>query len=180
MKGIENFSAETTLKDGRRVLIRAIRPEDREMLRVAFNKLDPRTVFMRFFGRKGTLTDRELTEFTEVDFEHTVALVVTLHEGEGEEMIAAGRYIRLNDVTPNGSAEVAFTVRDNVQRQGLASQILSCLVQIARGRGIGLFEAEVLPQNVAMLSVFHKSGLAMERRYRDGIVHVTLDLSSEE
>ena len=177
MQDVAHFTAEATLRDGRPVTIRAIRPSDREKIQVTFEKLEPRTVFMRFFGRKATLTDRELTDLTEVDFERAVALVVTWVEEGEEQLIAGGRYINLDDSTPSRVAEIAFTVRDDVQGQGLASLILRSLAQIARLQGIGRFEAEVLPRNTAMLSVFRKSGLPMQQRKRDGIVHVTLDLA---
>jgi RimJ/RimL family protein N-acetyltransferase len=180
VKELESFSANATLRDGRPVLVRAIRPDDRERLRLAFEQLDPRSVFLRFFGRKSALTDRELTDLTEVDFEQTVALVVTWHEDNAEQLIAGGRYIRLDDATEQGSAEVAFTVRDDHQGQGLASLLLQALIEIARRRAIARFVAEVLPNNLGMLRVFEKSGLPMRRHNRDGVVHVTLDLVRDE
>lgn len=173
---LSRFRTAATLKDGRPVLVRAIRPDDRERVRLAFERLDPRSVFLRFFGRKSALTDRELTDLTEVDFDQAVALVVTIHEDNAEQLIAGGRYIRFGDAEPQGSAEIAFTVRDDFQGQGLASLLLRHLVEIARGRAIARFEAEVLPKNLGMLRVFEKSGLSMGRRNQDGIIHVTLDL----
>lgn len=177
MQDVARFTAEATLKDSRPVIIRAIRPSDREMIREAFDKLGSRSVFLRFFSRKASLTPEELTEITDVDFERTVALVATWSRDKRNEVIAGGRYIRLDDATENGAAEIAFTVRDDVQGQGLGRLMLGYLTEIARSHGIGRFEAEVLPQNLAMLGVFQKSNLPMERRNQDGIVHVTLRLA---
>jgi hypothetical protein len=39
------------------------------------------------------------------------------------------------------------------------------------------FEADVLPQNKAMLAVFSRSGLPMQQAFADGIIHVTLSLA---
>ena len=50
------------------------------------------------------------------------------------------------------------------------------LADIARSRGIARFEADVLPSNTPMLSVFHHSGLPMTRASVEGVVHVVLDL----
>jgi len=42
---------------------------------------------------------------------------------------------------------------------------------------VSRFEAEVLPQNTAMLAVFSRSGLPMKQSSADGVTHVTLSLA---
>ena len=51
----------------------------------------------------------------------------------------------------------------------------------ARARELGLerLTAEVLPHNRRMLNLFHRSGLPVTARFRDGVVHVILDLGGE-
>ena len=49
--------------------------------------------------------------------------------------------------------------------------------QIARAGGLEMFVAEVLPENLPMLKVFERCGLAMTTRSGRGVVHVTLALS---
>ncbi len=72
--------------------------------------------------------------------------------------------------------EVAFTVVEDYHCLGIASRILRCLIAIARDKGIAMLEADVLPENKAMLAVFARSGLAMRQSREDGIVRVTLEL----
>jgi RimJ/RimL family protein N-acetyltransferase len=50
------------------------------------------------------------------------------------------------------------------------------LTGIARAAALKEFIAEVLPENVPMLRVFERCGLAMTTRRERGIVHVTLAL----
>ena len=50
--------------------------------------------------------------------------------------------------------------------------------QIARGKGITGFEAEVLPVNAAMLGVFRHSGLPLTEQLQDDVVHVEMDLAA--
>ena len=98
---------------------------------------------------------------------------------DGKEVIIAGsRYIMMTDpsVTPL-RAEVAFTVEEDYQGQGLAGRLFEQLVDIARSKGVSTFEAEILPQNRAMLAVFAGRGLPMKKAMVDGLVHVTLSLS---
>jgi RimJ/RimL family protein N-acetyltransferase len=121
------------------------------------------------------LSDQELKKATEVDFENIVALVVTIESGDREVIIGGGRYVDLN-CSDMRSAEVAFLVEEDYHGLGIAGRILKHLAHIGREKGVGRFEAEVLPQNRAMLAVFSRSGLSMTQKQGEGIVHVMLAL----
>jgi hypothetical protein len=69
------------LRDGTPVCIRAIRPDDKERLRVAFERLSPGTVYRRFFHPRKPLTSEDLRMLTELDFRDHVSLAVTVDEG---------------------------------------------------------------------------------------------------
>jgi RimJ/RimL family protein N-acetyltransferase len=51
------------------------------------------------------------------------------------------------------------------------------LAAIARTAGLDELIAEVLPDNIAMLKVFEKSGLRVSTRREPRVVHVALGLS---
>jgi RimJ/RimL family protein N-acetyltransferase len=74
-------------------------------------------------------------------------------------------------------AEIAFLVEEDFHGLGIAGRLLKHLAHLAREQGVSQFEAEVLPQNQAMLAVFSRSGLAMQQDTADGAVHVTLSLA---
>ena len=57
---------------------------------------------------------------------------------------------------------------------GIASMVLKHLVLIGRGQGVSRFEAEVLPQNKAMLKVFHRTGLPVTTVPSGDSIHVTI------
>ncbi|MCX6876623.1 MAG: GNAT family N-acetyltransferase [Verrucomicrobia bacterium] len=172
-----HFEATETLKNGATVTIRAIRPTDKAGMVEAFARLEPDSVFTRFFQHKQSLTDRELIVATEVDFENVVALVVTTESGGREVIIGGGRYLILDPARDQRSAEVAFLVEEDYHGQGLAGRILRHLAAIAREQGVSQFEAEVLARNKAMLAVFSRSGLPMKQNFADGVTHVTLSLT---
>lgn len=173
---LQQYEKTLKLKNGLQVTLRAIRSDDKQRLRDAFAKLEPSTIYTRFFGYKKQLTDAELAEATEIDFRTNVALLVTTGSSDAETVIGAGRYVAAPGPAPD-SAEIAFTVEEDFHGLGIASLILSHLAAIARENGLKRFEAEVLPSNSAMLSVFRKSGLAMHQSLGDGSVHITLDLA---
>lgn len=171
---LESYSASETLKDGTAVTVRAIRPSDRASIRAEFGKLDPESIYTRFFSYKKGLTDTELNEATNVDFAHAVALVVTIGAGDTERMIGGGRYVV--EEGSARSAELAFLTSDDFHGRGIASLVLRHLAKIGRLAGIQRFEAEVLARNQAMLAVFRASGLPMTIRSEGTAVHVVLAL----
>ena len=171
------YDAIEILKNGIAVRIRSVRTNDKKRLSEAFRNLEPESIYTRFFFHKKTLSDAELKAATEVDFDEVVALVVTIGKKENETIIAGGRYAAFDAADNLRSAEVAFTVEEDYQGLGLASHLLRHLVLIAQEKGISRFEADVLLQNKAMLTVFSRSGLPMTKQTEFGNMHVTLRLT---
>lgn len=146
----------------------------------AFQNLESESIYTRLFRYKDELTDAELKTITEVDFEKSVALVVTLASAEGDEtIIGGGRYVQYDPPNVSRSAEIAFTVEEDYQGQGIAGMVLRHLIGIARAKGVSRFEAEVLPRNKAMLTVLARSGLPLKQSLEDGVLHATLSLEPD-
>ena len=166
------YSAVEKLRDGRRVEIRAIRPDDEAGLLAAVERTSAQSLFRRFFAVKRGFTEREIAFFVNVDFVKHVALVAVVEEDGRPSIVGGGRYVVLQD----GKAEVAFAVVDDYQGQGIGAALMRHLATIARGAGLKELVAEVLPDNAAMLKVFKKSGLRATMERESGVVHVTLAL----
>lgn len=174
--GIANYAVIEKLRDQRPVTIRAIRPEDKEPFREAFNGLEANSLYMRFFGPRKELTDRELIQATEVDFIRTVALVSCVQEGTRERIVGGGRYLAYEGPAPPSAAEIAFVVEEDYQGQGIASLLLKHLLLIGRKQGISRFEADVLHANKKMLRVFERTGLPVVTKASSDSIHVTIKL----
>src|SRR4051794_17290470 len=71
---LKDFAVKHVLRSGTSILIRAVRPDDKERLRAAFNGLDRTSIYTRFFGHRKELTEAELEQATNVDFDQVVAL----------------------------------------------------------------------------------------------------------
>ena len=164
------------LRDGTAVCVRAIRPDDKERLRIAFARLSARSVYQRFFHPVNELAADDLRRLTEIDFRDHVAIVLTVGAGSDERLIAVGRYVR--EVPGGDVAEVAFTVADDYQHRGAATLLLRELVAIARERGVRKFVALVLNDNRAMLEVFRRSNLPLRESFVDGARRVVLILAA--
>jgi acyl-CoA synthetase (NDP forming)/RimJ/RimL family protein N-acetyltransferase len=158
------WEADVLLSDGGVAHLRPIRPSDANRLVAFYDRVSPESKYLRFFAPYPRLSERDVKRFTEVDYVDRVAFIVTL----GEEMIAVGRYDRIED----DHAEVAFLIEDAHQGRGIGQLLLEHLAQAARERGITRFVAEVLPQNRRMAKVFADAGYRVSKGLEDGVLAV--------
>ena len=118
-------------------------------------------------------TKQEIAFFVNVDFVNHVALVAVADEDGRAVIVGGGRYVVLQPA----KAEIAFAVVDQYQGRGIGAALMRHLIVIAREAGLKELVAEVLPDNIAMLKVFEKSGLRVEMKRESQVVHVALHLS---
>jgi RimJ/RimL family protein N-acetyltransferase len=169
---LAKYCAVETLRNGRQVTIRALRPDDRDDFVAAAGRVSADSLHRRFFTVKRAFSENEISFFVNVDFVDHVALVAVLSEDSRPTIVGGTRYVI---VTP-GTAEVAFAILDQYQRQGIGTVLMRHLGKIALDAGLSELTAEVLPENTAMLKVFGDSGFALATKADPGVVHVTLRL----
>ena len=153
------LEGEIALRDGRRVRVRPIRPEDADRELRFFAELSPRSRYHRFMQHLPELPARMLARFTQLDYDRELALVA-LHPAE-EAFIAVGRYAP----NPDGrSAEFALTVADAWQAKGLGSALLRRLCEAARDAGYEALYGHILPENRDMLELAARLGFVETSR----------------
>jgi RimJ/RimL family protein N-acetyltransferase len=170
-----DYHSRERLSDGTEITVRAIRSDDAARILQAFGELDPDAIYRRFFSPKRELSTAELAQLTEVDFEQVVALVATIKEHGVETLLGGARYAIESGARPQG-AELAFLTAEAYRGRGVASLLLRSLAQLAREAGLVRFEADVLAENQAMLTVFSRVGMKIRQRREGNVVHVTLSL----
>ncbi len=169
----EEWSREAELRDGTPILLRQIRPDDRDRLVEGLARLSPTSRYLRFHADIEHLTDRQLDYLTRVDHaehEAIVALDLTDPDVPG---IGVARYIR--DAFERDVAEAAVTVADEYQGKGAGTLLLGALSVRARRQGIEVFRNYVLASNQQMLEVFDDLG-AIREQENDGLWRVDLPL----
>jgi L-amino acid N-acyltransferase YncA len=172
MPAVMHDAREVTLPDGARLLIRPIRPDDKEKMAAAFEQLGPESRYRRFLSPHSRLTRGELRYLTEVDHvthEALVAVVPDTAEGVG-----VARYVA--DPERPGTAELAVTVLDTWQGRGVGSLLLDALVESARANRIRRFTASVLATNAPMLALLDSLGDAHLTGRSDGVCEYAVDL----
>ena len=168
--------AAAVLRDGTAVCIRAIRPDDKDRLRLAFGRLSDASVYHRFFHMVNELTPEALRQLTELDFRDRFGLVLTLGDEAGEKLIAVARFVRL---APDADrAEMAVTVADEYQHRGAATLLLGQLVRVARELGVHELVANVLDDNREMLEVLANSKLPSRQTVEAGIHRIVWNLAT--
>ena len=173
MRQSHKYSVIETLRDGRRLEIRALTSDDRSDLIAAVARTSAESLCRRFFVPKRSFTDQETAFFLNVDFVNHVALVAVLEEGDRPVIAGGGRYI----VVRPGEAEIAFAVVDQYQGHGIGKALMRHLAAIAQAAGLKRLSAEVLAENLPMLRLFEQSGLRMRTKREADVLHVTLRLS---
>ncbi len=144
------------LKDGARVLVREVTEDDRHLLQIGFAALSDRTRYFRFLMPHKYLTPAELDQFTATNGWDHVAIGALVDGTQTPEPVGIARYIRLAD-RPH-AAEIAVTIADDYQHQGLGSLLVEVLATFARCDGITEFMALVHRENRSMLGLLAQFG----------------------
>ena len=162
------------LSDGATIEIRAARPGDFDAVRDMHAKMSPDNLYLRFFSMSPLAAGQEARRVCREPGPGHAALLAVL---DGE-LVGCGTYERAG--AGSGSAEVAFTVADDMHHRGIGMLLLEHLVSLARGRGLRVFTAETLSENAAMLRVFADAGLQAQRSLVDGVYDWRFPLPADE
>ncbi len=168
---------EWTMKDGQRVTIRPIRPEDEPAMVAFHQKLSERSVYLRWFQplklTQRTSHDR-LTRACFIDYDREMALVVERPNAAGEqEILAVGRMSKLHG---KNEAELAAVAIDEAQHQGLGTELYRLLVQLAHEEKLSKVISNMLPENREMRAMCKRLGFAMLSNLQENMIRGELEL----
>jgi RimJ/RimL family protein N-acetyltransferase len=155
------FPIKTKLRDGTKVLVRPLQPEDKKDLLQGFGKLSIGSRRFRFLSPIRKLSAYQLKSLIEVDQVNHVAIGVKDIGRLGKPGIAIGRFVRL-DTEPN-TAEFAITVTDEYQNRGVGTLLAGLLMRAAQGRGIEILRGFLLDDNLAMIRLLGNLAARMKR-----------------
>jgi len=153
---------ELALRDGHRVQVRPIRPEDAGLEQRFFDGLSARSRYQRFMQHLPHLPPRMLARFTQLDYDRELALAAL----DGGAFIAVGRY------APNAdgrTAEFALIVGDAWQGKGLGRALLEQLCSTARDAGYAALYGHILGANREMLDLAARLGFREDARDGDTV-----------
>ncbi len=160
-------------RNGRRMSLRPIRPEDAPALQRAYARMDAGDKRARLFAPIPQLTDQAALEFCTIDEEHELCLVLEAEDEPGE-ILGGGRLMG----APSGdSAEFAVSLRSDLKGQGLGSMLLTTLLDVAPQMGFKTVWGSILADNLAMRALAEKLGFRIARDPEDPrIVKASIDV----
>ncbi|HET7874376.1 MAG TPA: GNAT family N-acetyltransferase [Methylomirabilota bacterium] len=160
---------EIVLKDGARLRLRPIRPDDEPRLSDLYDRLSLHTAYQRFFTVMKRLPPDWARLLANVDYQQRLALVLEQGPPERPELIAVARY---EPTDAPDTAEVAFVVQDGWQGRGLGRLLLHALLDAAHARGLERFRAYVLGDNTRMLELLARFTEIRERKTESGVAEI--------
>jgi len=163
------YVSKWTMKDGREVTIRPIRPEDEPLIAEFHSTLSDRTVYLRYFTSvtlSARIAHERLLRICFGDYDREMVLVAEHHlkGGRRSRIVGVGR---LNKLRTRNEAEVAVLVTDEYQNLGLGFRLLSGVVQVARDEKLGRVVSEMLRDNLGMQVLSKRLGFRL-RTHSDG------------
>jgi nucleotide-binding universal stress UspA family protein/GNAT superfamily N-acetyltransferase len=162
------------LPDGRAIDVRPIRVADRSLLGDAFDRLGPESRYRRFLAPIHELSEAMLSHFSDVDHHHHEALVA-LDPVTGR-LIGVARFIRV--ARDPEAAELAVTVSDEWQSDGVGTVLVAFLVDRAREEGVLRFVGSMYWRNPPMHELLRELG-EPEIHGSDGVDEFSLSLPDE-
>jgi acetyltransferase len=167
-----------TLRTGRQVLMRPVRPEDEPAHRAFISRLTPEDIRFRFFGLVREFAHSQLARFTQIDYDREMAFIATADDGHGHvETLGVVRGIADPD---NQRVEFAIVVRSDIKGQGLGRLLLDKMIRYCRRRGNRELVGRVLADNQAMLDLTKRFGFTLQTLPEGGIIEVSLKLTPEQ
>jgi acetyltransferase len=146
-----------TMRDGERLIIRPIRPEDAEQHAAFFGRLSPQDIRFRFFTAMRELSAEQMARLTHIDYDREMAFVA-VREASGET-VGVARLVCEDE----REAEFAVIVAADVKGKGVASHLMRRLIDWARGRRLREIVGQVLSDNAPMLAFVRHLGFSVKR-----------------
>jgi len=164
----------TMKTDGRKVLLRPIRPEDEPNHHIFVSKLTPEDIRFRFFGLVHELPHTEMARLVQIDYDREMAFIAETYAEDGtRETIGVVRTVTDPD---NEKTEFAIVVRSDLKGSGLAKRLMVKMIEYCRSRGTHAMVGQVLKDNVRMLQFCEHLGFHPERTIDNDILEMEFDL----
>jgi acyl-CoA hydrolase/ribosomal protein S18 acetylase RimI-like enzyme len=169
---IEGYKSRLKLKNGKTIDFRPILPSDEFAYRNFFYSLQEETIYLRFFYKMKLFSHEVVQkEWASVDYRKNMSIIGLVSEGGRQDIMAIGSYADEG----GKKAEIAFVVREDFQRLGVASYLLGMLEKIAKENEFTGFSAYVLRENPGMIHAFRKRYPNMKTKINGSDVSILME-----
>jgi acetyltransferase len=172
------YVSDWTMKDGTRVTIRPIRPEDEPVMVHFHETLSDRSVYFRYFhmmNLEQRVRHERLMRTCFIDYDREMAFVAERRDPETDAPEILG-VSRMTKVHWANEAEVAVVVSDAWQGRGLGKELMARLLLFGADEKLERLTADILPENRSVMRVCEKLGFALRHSLDEEVVKAEFKL----
>ncbi|MFA5365308.1 MAG: GNAT family N-acetyltransferase [Candidatus Bathyarchaeia archaeon] len=162
-----------TMRDGRTVILRPIKPEDEPMWLEMFQNFSEESVRYRFFNIIKDTPHEVRVRYCNIDYDREIGIVAELQNGKRQIL----GVVRLIAEADGKHGEIAFIVADPWQNLGLGSKMVDYVIEISKEKGLESVYALMLPDNYRAIRLLRKMGFTIQ--YETDVTKASLSLKDE-
>ena len=169
----KEWERSAAMRDGTRLLLRPVRPEDEPLYGPFFAAVTPQDLRLRFFAPVKEFGHRFIARLTQIDYARAMAFLA-IEEATGNML----GVIRLHADANYDGGEYAVLVRSDRKGRGLGYLLMQMIIEYARAEELKTIEGQVLSENTAMLAMCRQLGFGISSDPRDPdtcIVKLSID-----
>ena len=152
-----------TLKDGARVLLRPLMPDDRGRLIEMFAPIAPDDA--KYLRDAVTDTATVGRWVDELDYARVLPLVAV-----AQERIVGDATLHFRAGPKRHIGEMRIFLAKDFRRRGLGTHMIRALIDLARKAGLHLLAAEIVADQTKVIKAFQNIGFQAQCQYEDGFM----------
>ena len=161
------------VKDGWRVFVRPIRPEDQPAIHGLLRHVTPEDLRLRFFAPMKEFTHQFIARLTQLDYARAMAFVAF---DEASNELVGVVHLHSNSIYESG--EYAILLRSDLKGRGLGWTLMQLIIEYAKSEGLKVISGDVLQENRTMLQMCRDLGFEVKADpVEPGICNVKLGLA---
>ncbi len=145
------------MKDGWRISVRPIRPEDEPLMHEFLRHVTPEDLRLRFFAPMKEFTHPFIARLTQLDYARAMAFVA--FDEMTKELLGV---VRIHSDSIYESGEYAILLRSDLKGRGLGWALMQMIIEYAKSEGLKAISGDVLTDNTVMLEMCRSLGFEVK------------------
>ncbi len=147
-----------TVKDGWRVFVRPIRPEDEPLIHEMLKHVTMHDLRLRFFAPMKEFSHEFIARLTQLDYARAMAFAA--FDEASDELVGV---VRIHSDSIYESGEYAILLRSDLKGRGLGWTLMQLIIEYARSEGLKTISGDVLSENTVMLAMCRSLGFEVKQ-----------------
>jgi len=145
------------VKDGWRVYVRPIRPEDEPLIHQMLKHVTMQDLRLRFFAPMKEFSHEFIARLTQLDYARAMAFVA--FDEATNELVGV---VRIHSDSIYESGEYAILLRSDLKGRGLGWTLMQMIIEYAKSEGLKAISGDVLAENTVMLAMCRSLGFEVK------------------